>query len=134
MSELDLHNLEVLSRSSTSLNLRRSILPDKLRGMPPMNLTPPRSCLCKASLLRTYAFTSSSVMGLRPSLRTTNARGISLPGMRGSGIPTTPASRISSCPRRTASISAGATCKPLYLINSCGQVSRQLRLIASNTR
>lgn len=83
-----------------------------------MNSTPPRSCLCAAKWAPTCPLISSSVTGLPPGLRTMNARGTSLPGMRGSGMPITAASRTWSCPTRTPSISAGAICKPLYLINS----------------
>lgn len=82
------------------------------------NITPPLSCLYPATFDFTKSLISCSVI-LAPT--TTKARGTSVASC---STPITAASRIFSCERRRASNSAGATCKPLYLISSYHAISK----------
>lgn len=100
-----------------SLKILRRIFPDALLGISSINTTPPRSCLWRAMLDLTYSFNSASDTRL-PDLSTTYARGSSLPGASGSGVPITATSATLSCVRRSPSTSTGETCSPLYLMSS----------------
>jgi hypothetical protein len=99
------------------LNSLRRIFPDAFFGIASTNTTPPLSCLYPATLDFTKALISFSEIFFP---MTTNARGTSVPSC---STPITAASKMLGCERSTPSNSAGATCKPLYLISSCKVVS-----------
>src|SRR5258708_23949676 len=100
-----------LARSS-SISVRRRILPDADLGIASVNCSL-RMRLCGATRAATYAMMSSAGVGV---LTTTNALGTSPASSSGLGM--TAASATAGWPRRMASSSAGATCRPLYLISS----------------
>lgn len=114
---VSLYNFAVAPFLANSLKSFLNIFPDGLLGMTSINTTPPLNCLKSATFAFTNALTSSSVRS--PPL-TTYARGTSVPGI---STPITAASRILGCVKRRASSSAGATCRPLYLMSSfCCQI------------
>jgi hypothetical protein len=99
-----------------SLSSLLKIFPLGLFGIASKYTTPPLNCLCCARFSFTNALIASSeVFDLSA---TTYARGNSFPLPLGSGTPMTAASRILSWESSSASSSAGATCRPLYLMSS----------------
>src|SRR5256885_1999189 len=97
---------------SRCLSNRRRILPDGDLGMASITSIT-RTFLYGATCSATYAI---SAAGDVSPFRTTNAFGTSPHSSSGMGI--TAASATAGCVHSSASSSAGATWKPLYLINS----------------
>src|SRR5256886_9321899 len=97
---------------SRSLSNRRRILPDGDLGIASITSIT-RTFLYGATCSATYAI---SAAGVASPFRTTNAFGTSPHSSSGMGI--TAASATAGCVHSSASSSAGATWKPLYLISS----------------
>ena len=99
-----------------SLRTFRWIFPAALLGTSLTKTTPPVRCLCFATLVLIQPCISSELV-MPSGLSTTYARGCSCAANE-SETPTTPASAMAGCVRRTASSSAGATWRPETLMSS----------------